>query len=233
MKTHAHAPDKSKVMPEKAIKRVPLSIPSRDERDARYLHWLEHGSNSLEDAWVSICPHAQSHDVEPLLLSEVVEAIRTGGAIEVRTNWGCKEINLAQNQKKIRNLFHAGEEEAELLNRKQVINLLYDLGLNVDLTSVETVLDEQSGGRANASLITSILIAGVKHPIREPVPYHQPQASGKARANDAKKWTPGVTLAGVFCGQRKKNNLYRTTGLYPLDLDGIDDLAEVRAMIEQ
>lgn len=204
----------------------------REERSASYQRWLEHGSDRLEDAWVSICPRAESHDVEPRMLKEVIEDIRTGSTIWVKSKWGEKQVQLEENQDNVRRLFRLGCREAAALNRPRIAGLLESLGLEADPEAVEVQI-EQPKGNTKLFNITALKLDGVIHPIRQQVVYHPPNVLGKARANDAKKWTPGVTFAGLFLGQRNKNYLARATGLYPLDLDGIENLAEIKGRISQ
>jgi hypothetical protein len=228
MKNYATGPQRSSAEPDicERFRR------EREERHARYLHWRELGSDLLEDAWVSVCPHAESHDVEPRMLTEVVEDIRTGGPIWVKTKWAEKQVRLDDNQDNVRRLFRLGCEEAFALNRPRISRLLKTLGLEADPATVE-VQTEQPKGNTKLFYVSALVVAGVSHPIRERIVYHLPHVLGKARANDAKKWTPGVTLAGLFLGQRNKNFLAQATGLYPLDLDGIENLADVKANISQ
>lgn len=198
----------------------------REGRKARFEHWLENGSDKLDDAWVSICPHAQSHEVEPMLISDVVEAIGTGGPIRVMTSRGRKDIYLDDNQTKVRDLFQCGCEEARILNRPRIQRLLAEMGLVTDPDTVGVEV-EQPKGNVKLFYISSLIVDGASHPVRQRVVYHQPHVLGKARANDAKKWTPGVTLAALCLGLRNMQYVARYTGLYPLDLDDTSDVPDL------
>ena len=104
----------------------------REESDRKYVHWLEHGSDHLGDAWVSMCSHAATHAVEHKPLLEIVDAIRTGGPVTVPTQYGSKDINLAENQRRVRNLYKIGCEEADFLNRRNIAPLLKEMGIQAE-----------------------------------------------------------------------------------------------------
>jgi hypothetical protein len=50
---------------------------------------------------------------------------------------------------------------------------------------------------------------------------------GQGQGDEAKK----RTLAGLFLPQRNKSYLVRATGLFPLDLDGVENNQEVRQRV--
>lgn len=219
----------AKGMPELLQDRRERARRQREERQAKYEHWLEQGSDRLDDAWVSICPYAQSHDVEPMLLTGVVEAIQTGGPIPVVGKWGTKDFFLDDNQAKVRRLYTVGCHEAETLNRPRIRRLLENLGLKVDLSHVR-VLTEQPKENTKLFFVSALVVDGTSYPVRERIVYHIPQVLGKHRADDAKKATPGVTLAALCLGQRNMNYVGGFTGLYPLDLDDTADVPQLRSL---
>jgi hypothetical protein len=201
----------------------------REERKIRLNHYIEHGSDRLEDVWISQCPRAESHEVESRQLVEVIDDIRTGGPVWVNTTWGDKRVNLEENQEKIRHLYRLGCDEAVMLNRPQIKRLLDELGLDADPAAVE-VQTEQPKGNAKLFYVSGLTVNGVSHPVRQRVVYHIPHVLGKARANDTKKWTPGVTLAALCLSQRNMNYVARYSGLYPIDLDDTLDVPQLRRM---
>ena len=201
---------------------------AKAERLAAYEGWLEHGSDRLEDAWVSVCSYAEDHDVQPLPLVDVVKMIRTGGPIIVPTKWGHKEVWLDQNQEKVRQLYLTGRREAEMLNRTRIPQLAWEeLGIDATMDQIE-VRYEQPKENTKLYYIQALKINGHWRPIRQRVVYFVPQVLGKERANDTKKWTPGVTLAACCISRRHMHYVGRYTGLYPLDLDGTDDVPDLR-----
>jgi hypothetical protein len=202
----------------------------REERSIKYANWLEHGSDNLADAWVSVSPYAESHAVTHHPLTEIVEMICDGGPIIVPGKWRPREVSLDENQEHVRRLYELGCREAVVLNRPRIKTLLEKMGLRIGPETVE-VQTEQPKGNEKLFYISALVVDGVSHPVRDRVVYHIPQVFGKMRANDAKKSTPGVTLAGLCLGQRNKAFMHRWTGLYPLDLDGIANLTEIKALV--
>jgi hypothetical protein len=106
----------------------------------------------------------------------------------VITRWGKdKEVNLLENQERIRNLYQLGCDEAALLNLSRIKRLIEELGLDVDPATVE-VQTEQPKGNTKLFNVSALVIDGVSHPVRQKVVYHVPHVSGKARANDAGRY---------------------------------------------
>jgi len=205
------------------------------ERAADYEKWLERGSERLEHSWVSVCPYAESHDVKPYRLTEIVDLIRSGGSVAIETKWGEKNVNIAENQEKVRRLYTAGVREAQKINRLRIIRLLEQLGLSADPDAV-AVIPLQPKGNEKLCFIEKVIVDGKEYDVRAKVGnvvFHRPHDLGKAKADEAKKRTPGVTLAGVFLPQRNKVHLIRATGLYPLDLDGVEKVEETRIRIRE
>lgn len=193
----------------------------REERKIRFEHWLQYGSDRLDDAWVSICPHAHSQEIEPMLLSEVVQAIRTGGPIAVTTRWDRKNIYLDDNQAKVRELYQLGQEEADMLNRSRIERLLVEKGLKAE-SRVDRRTTKQPKSNVDFFYYRSLWVDGVRRNIPKGIVYHCPDATGEARADDAKKWTPGVTLAGLCLGLRNMKYVVRYTGLFPINVGEMD-----------
>lgn len=202
------------------------------QRNRDYYHWLECGSDDLNDAWVSLCPHAQNHNVRPYRLTEIIELIRTGDIITVEGKFRDQNISIEDNQAEVRRLYRIGCAEAGMLNLPRIQRLLAEMGLKEEPDRVQVEV-EQPKENTKLFYINALVVAGVSHPVRQRVVYHVPHVLGKARADDAKKWTPGVTLAGLCLGQRNMNYVVRYTGLYPIDLDDTADVPQLRSVAMQ
>ncbi len=110
-----------------------------ESRPAQFQTWLEHGSDDLQDAWVSVCSCAATHEVQDFKLVDVVEAIR-GGRILVRNKWGeMQAVDLAERQAEVRRLYHEGMAEAVMLNNVTKRKIVEALGLNVAVGRVKFV----------------------------------------------------------------------------------------------
>lgn len=192
-----------------------------------YSRWVTTGSPDLGDAYVSAVVSAANHDTIHMPLSKVMDAVEKGMLILP----GDRPVtDLRDEQAAIMGLYNAGFEQAEALNTIMLRNILKELKIEAEPDEVE-VVTKQTKGNAKTYLFAEIRHAGKTYTVPDGFVWRNPKTEGKRCAADRKKRLPGFTFAGCFAPQRKAQDLVRATGLYPLDLDGIDDLNAVSAKI--
>jgi hypothetical protein len=192
-----------------------------------YSQWLDKGSDDLRHAHVSVCARGDTHDVVPMPLVKVVDAVKKGVIVLPGDR---PVVDLRDEQEGIVALYNAGYKEAEYLNELMIKNILEARHINAKPEEVEAAWT-QPKGNAKTYFYTEIIHNGVTHKLPDGFVYRNPKAEGKRRASDRKKKLPGVTYAGAFHPQRKGSDLVRATGLYGLDLDGPDDPDALSAKI--
>ena len=207
----------------KRWQRLRESEAAEKKRNAQLLAWLKGGSDDLRDAWVSVCSYAATHDVQDFKLVDIVEAIRQGN-ITVDTRWSGPEVfDLVKHQATVRQLYLDGVAEAKETNTATIKGIVEALELKVDLGSVKLVYFQPKESEKRF-LITHLKVGREEYEAPEGYLYIKPEVLGKKKADEAKKQTPGVVFAALFKPRRKADRMLRSTGLYPLDFDGVRDL---------
>jgi len=197
----------------------------------QYDHWLQHGSDDLRKAWVSVSQNATTGGVTPWSLQTIVAAIKTGAGFD---RWfpGAGGVRpVSHLHEKVKALYEEGGQEAEKLNTDTLAALLAKMNLEGGPDSVEAFGITEPRGKEGPVFFTELTHAGRQYSCPDGYVYHLPEVMGKKHASETKKLLPCVTLPGCFNGKRKAQYLQRCTGLYVLDLDSVQDLATAARIV--
>ena len=200
--------------------------------DAAFATWLEHASDDLRDAWISVCPIAKDHSVMRFRLTNIVEYIRTGGPMKVITYGREREIDLKEKHADVVRRYRAGVGQARQINRLTMKKLIDALKLRADPEDVSPEITQPKGNEKRF-IITAINWNGQRFPAPEGYVYKAPEVLGKKLADDAKKDIPAAIFAGYFKPDRNADNMVQSTGLFILDFDHVDNLERVAALIKK
>lgn len=212
-------------------RRMSEELAREKQRQAEHNHWLEHGSDDLRDAWVSLCPRGTSHDVSSWKLEDIAEVIRIGGNITVTYYQREETTNLREVHQTIAKLYQEGAESAKNLDRLTLSKLLKEMTVDVGPDTVDYVVTQPKGNEKKF-FFAKVIVGGSERECRDGFPYRPPEVLGKKQASEAKKRLPCFTPAGVFHPERNSDYLVQATGLYPLDIDTVKNMSEARQRIQ-
>lgn len=198
---------------------------------------MEHGSDDLREAWVSVCAHAKTHDVEHVPLRHILDCIAGDATLAVARTKASGEtwrhdVDLVGLTERIRELFGAGVEAAHRINAKTFVRLLNELGLEADPEDVEPVVCQPKKSE-KVFYLTVIRVNGAEYPVDKRVVYEDPETLGKRKCEDTKRQLPGVLFAAVFDPSRDKDFFRQHTELYPLDADHVAEPAALRRLVSR